>query len=190
MGAGPGGPQDVTRAPKRHADGRTGRRRCTFFQGESLQLSLPPRVLGPWLGHCAGPLPALSVDQGINGCSVLRREGISPRVGGGGVLQGGREQPRCAQDPEGLPAPLVLGSGCAMLDRELGGGAGRSRGGSRGGGGRSGGAEGSMEDLSTPSLGLPGPLPGSQGSFCVSRCHHPDTFPDNSCLGGGTARPG
>lgn len=83
MGAGPGGPQDVTRAPKRHADGRTDRRRCTFFQGESLQLSLPPRVLGPWLGHCAGPLPALSVDQGINGCSVLGGKAFRPGWGEG-----------------------------------------------------------------------------------------------------------
>lgn len=107
---------------------------CEFFcGGQPTIFSLSPRVLGPWLGHCAGPtscLPQSPPFPQAPVCEVPGDQGTQWLLYSlegrhftlGGLLQGGREQPcRCSgpEMPHHSSCP-VLGSAVVSLVESLG----------------------------------------------------------------------
>lgn len=90
-----------------------------FFQGRAYRPPFLQGSLAPGRVTVLSPLPASQSPTG-SPCLWIRESmaslfsrGKAFRLGWGrGIFQGGRVQPCCAQDP--------FGSGCAVLDGELG----------------------------------------------------------------------
>lgn len=149
-------------------------------------LEISPFLWGvpdPWPGHCAGPTSCLSAPyratlpvkclktKGINGFSVPWREGISSPLGESFRRQGAVRPVLGTLDAAQFLLCWEVGARCLMETWQVAAGGGR------------GGQEAGLRALWGGAAPLGPPLPSSRDSLPVSRCCHPDTFTNSSCLG-------